>query len=92
MSEDEKAALKGWKEYHKDIKKYNLDKIPECPNPIDRMYDGYFTGFYAGRDYQKNKPFDKKESIAASVKKVLRRKGSSKAAKTARGSALSQRR
>jgi len=55
MSADEDAAAKGWKEYHAAIKKYHLYENKQYPNPIDRMYDGWFTGFYAGRDYQRNK-------------------------------------
>lgn len=55
MSKDEDAAAKEWKEFHAAIKEMKLDdKGVNWPN-IEYMYDGFFTGFYAGRDHQKNK-------------------------------------
>ncbi len=56
MTKDENAAAKEWKKYYKAIKKYNLDKIEgdawhRGNEHIGYMYDSYFAGFYAGRDY-----------------------------------------
>ena len=100
MTEDEKTALKEWKEYHAAIKKYKLDE-PNVNRPIvEHVYDGYFAGFYAGRDHEKSKyplevsdkaAFDANKMAESAASKVLRGKGRSKAAKTARGSALTQR-
>ena len=45
---DEKAASKEWKEYHKAIKKYKLDKIKNDAwghKRIRYMYDAFFVGF-----------------------------------------------
>ena len=88
-SPDEKAAAKIWKEYHAAIKELKLDdKGVSWPN-IEYMHDGFFAGFYAGRDYQKGKTINHKAGDAAH--KVLHGHGSSKAEKTKRGSALTQR-
>ena len=59
MTKDEKGAEKAWKEYHKAIKEFSLDEIPEHQGyRVNYMYDSFFAGFYAGRDYQKNKDKD----------------------------------
>lgn len=59
MSKDEDAAAKEWKEYHDAVKEMGLDdKGVNWPN-IEYMYDGFFAGFYAGRDYQKLKSEEK---------------------------------
>ena len=54
---DEKNVAKAWKKYHKAIKKYELDNIKDRNHnsTIDYMYDSFFAGFYAGRDYMKEK-------------------------------------
>ena len=53
---DEKAAVQEWKEYYNAIKEHELDNISEYYGHIvNYMYDAFFTGFYAGRDYQKDK-------------------------------------
>lgn len=57
MSKDEEAAAKGWKDYHDNgIVKYGLDDIPEYNSTKEHMQAAYFTGFYAGRNYQRDKP------------------------------------
>jgi len=53
MSKDEDAAALAWKEYHAAIEKYRLDDKGCHHASKDYMYDGFFAGFYAGRDYQK---------------------------------------
>ena len=92
MSNDEKAAAAEWKEYHAAIKKHGLDDIKHDAwhqeGHIGYMYDGFFAGFYAGRNYQRDKPSNK---AASAAHRVLHQKGRSKAAKTKRGSALTQR-
>jgi len=52
-SKDENAAGKAWKEYHKAIKQNKLDSIQDRNHQetIDYMYDAFFSGFYAGRDF-----------------------------------------
>lgn len=55
MSKDEDAAALAWKEYHSAIEKYKLDDKGRHHANRDYMYDGFFSGFYAGRDYQKLK-------------------------------------
>ena len=85
MSKDEMAAADAWKEYHAAIEKYKLDDKGANHSNKYYHYDGFFAGFYAGRDYQRDKKNDK---ITSAVSKVLHAKGSSKKAKTARGSAL----
>lgn len=49
----EKAAMKAWKEYSEAIDEYGLDNIEDRnhQDTTDYMYDAFFSGFYAGRDY-----------------------------------------
>ena len=55
MSKDELAAADAWKEYHAAIEKYQLDDKGANHSNKDYQYDGFFAGFYAGRDYQKSR-------------------------------------
>lgn len=57
MTDDETAAVKAVKEYHDAIKKYGLDDIRDGheQDKIRYMMDSFYAGFYAGRDYQKEK-------------------------------------
>ena len=83
MSDDEKAAAAAWKEY------WNQTHEGKTSEEIDANYDGFFSGFYRGRDYQRDKPIESRARDAAH--KVLHNKGTSKAAKMKAGSALTQR-
>lgn len=53
MNDDEKAVEKSWKKYWKAIKKYDI----ECS-----LSEVYLSGFYDGRDYQKNKKIKNKRA------------------------------
>ena len=60
MSKDEDEAAKAWKDYHDNgIVKYNLDDIAEYNSTKEHMQAAFFTGFYAGRNYQRDKLVDK---------------------------------
>ena len=64
FSDDERGAQVAWEEYHKAIKKYGLDDMAGVDawhkNIIGYMSDGFFAGFYAGRDYQRGIEGDEK--------------------------------
>ncbi|HUS49076.1 MAG TPA: hypothetical protein VMZ91_02870 [Candidatus Paceibacterota bacterium] len=62
MSPDEKAAQKEAKEYGEAIDIYGLDNIEDGWGQDHKRYmiDAFFSGFYAGRDYQRDKISDKK--------------------------------
>lgn len=87
MSKDEKAAAKEWKAYMHETGSGKSLLV------VDSNYDGFFAGFYAGRDYQRDKEPDRvvANKFRDAVHKVLHGVGSSKAEKTKRGSALTQR-
>jgi len=57
MTLDEKAANKEAKEYYKAIDQYKLDSIDDGWGQSRKRYmlDAFLSGFYAGRDYQKDK-------------------------------------
>ncbi len=57
MTPDEKAAQEAAKEYKKAIDKYKLDEIEDGHRQSRKRYmiDSFFAGFYAGRDYQKER-------------------------------------
>jgi len=57
MTPDEKAAVKYAKEYHEAIIKYGLDDIVDGHGQSTKRYmmDSFYSGFYAGRDYIREK-------------------------------------
>ncbi|KKN02606.1 hypothetical protein LCGC14_1116090 [marine sediment metagenome] len=57
MTPDEKAAEKAAKEYEQAIERFKLDAIEDGHGQSKKRYmmDGFYSGFYAGRDYQKEK-------------------------------------
>lgn len=54
MNKDEDAAADAWKQYNAAIEKYKLDDKGTYYSNKDYQHDGFFAGFYAGRDYQKS--------------------------------------
>lgn len=86
MSIDEDAAAREWKEF------WNQTHKGKSAEEISANYDGFFAGFYRGRDHERDKHTESETDNAAhrAAHKVLHAKGSSKAAKTKRGSALTQ--
>lgn len=57
MTPDEKAAEKAAKEYEQAIEWFGLDDIEDGHGQGKKRYmmDAFYSGFYAGRDYQKEK-------------------------------------
>ena len=55
MTRDEKAAEKAAKEYEQAIDWFKLDNIEDGHGQNKKRYmvDAFYSGFYAGRDYQK---------------------------------------
>ena len=71
MTKDERAAKEAAKEYHKAIKKFGLDNIQDGWGQSKRRYmmDSFYAGFYAGRDYERDKITDQK--IYKAIDKLL---------------------
>ena len=57
LTKDEKALKKALKQYRKAVKKYELDDMDDGWGQSNQryMYDGFVSGFFAGRDYEREK-------------------------------------
>lgn len=57
MTEDEKGCEKATIDYIEAVVKYGLDSIEDSWGDDKKRYmkDAFIVGFYAGRDYQRDK-------------------------------------